>query len=44
MSAFKFNDNNAISVTCSVKYCPIGSVDDCKVNVQMFVVAKGTFA
>ena len=42
VQAFKFNHNNAISVKCSVRYCPPGFKEECKVIFRMYLVAKGS--
>ena len=40
--AFKFNEENTISVTCSVKYCPPDFKDQCQVITVMYLVEKGS--
>ena len=41
--AFKFNDNNKIAVTCTVRYCPNTFESQCKVIIYMYLVVKGPF-
>ena len=41
--AFKFNEENTISVTCSVKYCPPQFTSQCKVITFLYLVEKGPF-
>ena len=41
MHAFKFNDVNTISVTCSVRYCPPEFTNQCQVITVMYLVEKG---
>ena len=42
MHAFKFNDVNTISVTCSVRYCPPEFTNQCQVITVMYLVEKGS--
>ena len=41
--AFKFNEYNTISVTCSVRYCPQEFKNQCKVITFLYLVEKGPF-
>ena len=40
VQAFKFNDNNKISVTCTVRYCPGEFLNQCKVIIYMYLFER----